>query len=440
MGYLNGINYSDFFGTTSFIVKIVSIVLAGVAGLCLGKSGTYAYLGAMIGMGILYLPISGFEFFHNDARKREFVSCGMACGIAAAFGSPIGGTLFGYEISQPNTFWEVQSTWRTFIACSITVVTYSLVYDIWIHGDISEWVLDSASLKFDTVIYPTPTFQSLPAALIIGSFCGILGVIFVSMNTYVHMFRKDFLSSPALRVTEVVVIAMVTSSFAYWLPYTANAICFPMGDNDQKILVQYNCPTDYFNPLATLFFNTEGSIIKSIVSGYTAELLSFDVLSSSVMGIFACFWFYFAVLTYGAAVPSGVFLSSILVGCSIGQIYENIRINVFGLENTTITSMPLILGAASMMSSTTRLSYSIVVLMLETSNSFNLAIPMIVAVFTSKTIADYFTNGLFDREIRDLQMPMLKGTCPPECKEKRAHEIMSKELITITSIAEMLSV
>ena len=107
IGYLNGINYSDHFGNTSFIVKVITIILAGVAGLCVGKAGTFVYIGAMIGMGTLYLPIKSFEFFHNDARKREFVSAGMACGIAAAFGSPIGGTLFGFEISQPNTFWEI---------------------------------------------------------------------------------------------------------------------------------------------------------------------------------------------------------------------------------------------------------------------------------------------------------------------------------------------
>jgi len=99
MGYLNGVNYSDYFGTTSFLIKISTIIMAGVAGLCVDKVGTYAYLGAMIGMGCLYLPISGLAFFHNDARKREFVSAGMACGIAAGFGSPIGGTLFSYEIS-----------------------------------------------------------------------------------------------------------------------------------------------------------------------------------------------------------------------------------------------------------------------------------------------------------------------------------------------------
>jgi H+/Cl- antiporter ClcA len=195
MGYLNGVNYSDYFGTKSFLIKIATIVIAGVAGLCVGKVGTYAYLGAMIGMGSLYLPISGLAFFHNDARKREFVSAGMACGIAAGFGAPIGGTLFSYEISQPNTFWEIQSTWRTFIAASISVVTYSFMDDVFRHGDISEWVLNSASLKFTNITFQTPTFESLPAAIIIGAVCGLLGAGWVSINTYYNMFRKNYFDS-----------------------------------------------------------------------------------------------------------------------------------------------------------------------------------------------------------------------------------------------------
>ena len=99
MGYLNGVNYSNYFGLKSMVVKVFAIIMVGVAGLCVGRVGTFAYLGAMIGMGCIYLPISGLTFFHTDARKREFVSAGMACGIAAGFGSPIGGTLFSYEIS-----------------------------------------------------------------------------------------------------------------------------------------------------------------------------------------------------------------------------------------------------------------------------------------------------------------------------------------------------
>lgn len=74
---------------------------------------------------------------------------------------------------------------------------------------------------------------------------------------------------------------------------------------------------------------------------------------------------------------------------------------MFDIDGSDYTTLPLIVGAAAMMASTTRLSYSVVVLMLEASNAFNLAIPMIIAVFVSKIIADIFTISLYERELRD---------------------------------------
>lgn len=111
--------------------------------------------------------------------------------------------------------------------------------------------------------------------------------------------------------------------------------------------------------------------------------------------------------------------------------------NIFNEVSDDNTTLPLIIGAAAMMASTTRLSYSIVVLMLEACNAFNIAIPVIIAVFTSKMVADLLTNSLYDREIRDENIPLLTGTCPLWSKNKKAVEIMSKEPITITTIAEM---
>ena len=93
-----------------------------------------------------------------------------------------------------------------------------------------------------------------------------------------------------------------------------------------------------------------------------------------------------------------------------------------------------------MITSTTRLSYSIVVLMLEASAAFSIAIPMIISVFTSKIIADLFTNSLYDREIRDANIPLLTGACPKQTRYKKAAEIMAKEPITVTTLAEMRQV
>lgn len=158
------------------------------------------------------------------------------------------------------------------------------------------------------------------------------------------------------------------------------------------------------------------------------------------MGVFGLFWFIFSCLTYGSSVPSGPFLSAMIVGSSVGIIYENTRLLTFNLEPTEASSLPLVMGAACMMSGYTRLSYSIVVLMLESSNSFNLAIPLIVGVFTARTVADLFTNSLFDREIRNDQLPILKGSLPESSKDLKAHQIMSKTLVSIQSIAEMKSI
>jgi len=60
IGYLNGINNSYWFGLRTFFVKSVSIVLACVGGLCIGNIGVLAHIGAMIGIGVLHLPIKNF--------------------------------------------------------------------------------------------------------------------------------------------------------------------------------------------------------------------------------------------------------------------------------------------------------------------------------------------------------------------------------------------
>ena len=126
IAYLNGVNYPNVFGFETFVTKTIGVVFAVVGGLCVGKEGPLAHIGANIGVFVLYLPLPKFDFFRNDKNKRHLIAAGTSAGVSAAFGAPIGGALFAYEISKPNTFWKFSVVWKVFFSCAMAVFTLAV--------------------------------------------------------------------------------------------------------------------------------------------------------------------------------------------------------------------------------------------------------------------------------------------------------------------------
>jgi len=134
MACLNGVNYPNFVGWKVLFVKSVGVVMSIGGSLAIGKEGPLAHIGCCIGVMIVYLPIPAFKYFQNEVSKREFFAAGVSAGVSAAFGSPIGGSLFAYELSHPTTFWTFDMIWRVFFCSSVSTYTLSILNQINTNG------------------------------------------------------------------------------------------------------------------------------------------------------------------------------------------------------------------------------------------------------------------------------------------------------------------
>ena len=83
--------------------------------------------------------------------------------------------------------------------------------------------------------------------------------------------------------------------------------------------MQYDCPDNNYSPLATLFFNTEGAAIRSIISRFDGS--GGILVSWQHMLVYFSAWYFFTITTYGVWTPAGLFLPGIIIGCALGSIY-----------------------------------------------------------------------------------------------------------------------
>ncbi|TRY96888.1 hypothetical protein DNTS_015424 [Danionella cerebrum] len=136
--YLNGVKVPGIVRLRTYICKVTGVLFAVSAGLFVGKEGPMIHSGAIVGAGlpqfqsITFRKIHfDFPYFRSDSLKpgmvfqehllfvfrdkRDFVSAGAAAGVAAAFGAPIGGTLFSLE--EGSSFWNQALTWKVVRGC-----------------------------------------------------------------------------------------------------------------------------------------------------------------------------------------------------------------------------------------------------------------------------------------------------------------------------------
>jgi H+/Cl- antiporter ClcA len=226
-----------------------------------------------------------------------------------AFGAPIGGTLFVYEISSPNTFWTFNLLWKNFICSAICTFTMTIATSI---KDGSPLLLSEiGALKFGVTNPDGPcSIAEIPGAIILGIAGGLLGSIFIYIYTWLAKLRQRYLIKNLHKILEVLVLTFISASI-FFIFATMGGRCIKRSDIDFGEYHSSTCEITEYNPISTLLFNTEGATIRSIL----AKGVDLDIGDTL---LFMSIWFVLSTVSYGIMVPAGLFLPGIIVGCAMG--------------------------------------------------------------------------------------------------------------------------
>ena len=147
--------------------------------------------------------------------------------------------------------------------------------------------------------------------------------------------------------------------------------------------------------------------------------------------IFTIIWFIFLSLASGTAVPLGIFIPCILIGCGLGHMYFHLHYKIFpySYDNPNLNIQPgtfAILGATAVLAGSTRMTYSLAVIMLETTSSVDIFLPIIFTLFISYGSGTLLINkSIYLSALRSKNIPLLGKSVPRENRKKLAKDVMT---------------
>jgi H+/Cl- antiporter ClcA len=233
----------------------------------------------------------------------------------------------------------------------------------------------------------------------------LLGTGFIWVNVHLGMKRKMYINTPKRKILEALFVAFFSASAFYLAVWLWRDNCVTVTSEDTKHIVQFYCTApNTYNPLATLVFNTSGGTIRQLFSYPNIAVSSSqdgsDALAWNIV-VFFFLWYSLSITTYGIWVPGGILVPGIIMGCSIGLLYLELLVGGFGASTNRVGSQSyLAIGASAMLGSYTGLTYSLSVLMVETTQAINLFLPIYIAVFVSSSVGKIFNRSIYEYGLR----------------------------------------
>ncbi|CAF4504795.1 unnamed protein product [Rotaria socialis] len=364
---LSGFIIRGYFGAWTLLIKSIGMILATSANLLLGKEGPFVHCSSCCGNIFARLfP----KYGQNEAKKREILSAAAAAGVSVAFGAPIGGVLFSLE--EVSYYFSLKTLWRSFFCAMIA----SLIVKI-----LSPFENQHLGLFYVGNRYRWFYFEMIPF-IILGILGGLFGALFIKLNLAWCKIRKTTRLG-RYPVLEVVMVALVTLIVSYPNPYTR----MPMSTLIRRLIS--SCEPDDESLLCDYRRNITSAYEKNDsakpLSGLFIPSLTLGAITGRIVGILVETFVYYR---------PNFFLFTI--ECSATD------------EQCVVPGFYAVVGACAFLGGVTRMTVSLVVIMVELTGGLSYSVPLMCAALISKLVGDALVGeGIYDAHIKLNNYPYL---------------------------------
>lgn len=232
-------------------------------------------------------------------------------------------------------------------------------------------------------------------------------------------------------------VSLFTSICLYGLPFLApctpcdgsvEAVCpTPEGSGNFK---QFNCPSGHYNDLASLLYATNDDAVRNIFSSSTPS--EFRILS---LIIFFALYCVLGLVTFGIAVPSGLFLPIILMGSAYGRLLALTLRSYIHIDH----GLYAVLGAAALMSGSMRMTVSLCVIFLELTNNLLLLPITMFVLLIAKTVGDCINPSIYEIILHLKGLPFLDASKDPWMRNLTVGELAAAKpaVVSLESVEKV---
>jgi chloride channel 7 len=251
--------------------------------------------------------------------------------------------------------------------------------------------------KIDDISY---NFFEIPVYILMGVGGGIIGALFNYINYNLTVFRMRFIKARTAKVMEALFICLLTALIGYVM-ILCSAECHPINrikpNNFIKYPVRLHCPSGQFSTMGSLFINTPETVLINMLH------VEATMYSVPLLLLFVCMYFALAVVTYGLSISSGLFIPSLLIGATYGRLIAILLFDLLkghaytqDVELDSFVTKFALIGAASVLGGTVRMTLSLTVILIETTGNLTVGLPLMICLIFAKWIGDSFNEGKFD--------------------------------------------